>query len=253
MAGASLAFVASLLYVLPSFIAGFAGFLGLAAVFLMYSTFTDLSWIPHDRAIYRNLVIGSVISFVYATVSVSYLTYSEIASPNGVPQTEYYALIAVGYAASIFYAFFLFRGLSLLAKASGIPQFSFSAVAFVFSALIPVVSESPFLTNVRELGLAVGYLLLAIAFYPEPSQVIMETLRAQSPTPAPVPADMTSGLPLGEKYIGGFTSGGLNKGGAGYGIYATDRRLFGVRSRARTVELTRAVRGWPVRPQNFAM
>jgi hypothetical protein len=42
---------------------------------------------------------------------------------------------------------------------------------------------------------------------------------------------MTSGLPLGEKYIGGFTSGGLNKGGAGYGIYATDRRLFGVRSR----------------------
>ena len=64
-----------------------------------------------------------------------------------------------------------------------------------------------------------------------PSPAVMEGLKSQSPPPVSIPADMTSGLPLGEKYLGGFTSGNMNKGGAGYGIYATDRRLFGVRNR----------------------
>jgi len=38
-----------------------------------------------------------------------------------------------------------------------------------------------------------------------------------------------SGISNGEKFLGGISSGRLVKGGRQYGLFATDRRLFGVR------------------------
>ena len=142
MAGASLASAATILYILPSPVSGFAGFLNLAAIFLMYSTFRDLSWVFHDQSIYRNLVIGSVVATIFAIVAEAYITYSAVTNPTGVSPTEYYALIVVAYPASLVYTFFLLRGLNLVTKASGIVQFRLSAITFVFSTLIPVFQGS---------------------------------------------------------------------------------------------------------------
>jgi len=38
-----------------------------------------------------------------------------------------------------------------------------------------------------------------------------------------------SGIPTGERFLGGVSGGRLVKGGKQYGVFATDRRLFGVR------------------------
>ncbi|GEM_PF-1116659 len=118
-----------------------------------------------------------------------------------------------------------------MSGSSGIEQFRLSALVFVFASLVPGYSGYLLVTDIHELALAGAYVVLAAAFYRRPDESVMARLRKPVPIPAAEPSDVTSDLPFGEKYLGGFTSGSMNKGGAGYGVYATDRRLFGVRSR----------------------
>jgi hypothetical protein len=181
-------------------------------VVLLYSAFRDASWIFQNQSIYRNLVIGLAVYYVVAGVgALAALTYYGFTDPNRLPQTVSIALILVSYAVSAVYSFFLFRALSLMADASGIRQFKLSAMIFVISALVPAVSGYLLLNDIHTVAIAGAYGLLAIAFYPEPSMPLPDNLREQPSIPSTEPTDMTGGLPLGEKYLGGFTSGRLNK------------------------------------------
>lgn|GEM_PF-3243004 len=105
MAGASLFCIAYFLYFLPMpNLRIFAGLLGLAGLYVVYSTFKDTSWIFHNRSIYRNFLIGSVVSYAVAERVSQVISFYGVTNPNGLPQSLYLTSIILLYAASLFSA-----------------------------------------------------------------------------------------------------------------------------------------------------
>jgi uncharacterized membrane protein len=219
--------------------------LSFLGVVILYPAIRDLSWILRNPSIYRNFEFGIILSYVggfAVTIFVGYYSFS--ASGGGLESLAIANVLY--YFVAIADALLLLRSLNMISAPTKVDVFRFSGIAFFVSALIPAALGIAILVDVRNIAILVSYAFLAVAFLEQPDPSIVATSRSPVTFPLQRHSDGEVGLPLGEYYVGGFTSAFLTRNGRGYGIYATNKRLFGVTNRyAVYTEPLRAVFGRP--------